>query len=228
MLLKTFQGGVHPYEGKELSKDRPIEVYMPKGELVFPMAQHIGAPAKPLVKVGDEVLVGQKIGEAVGFISANVICSVSGKVKKIEPRKNNKGSMVESVIVENDGNYSTIEGFGQDRDASKLSKEEIRSIIKEAGIVGLGGAGFPTHVKLTPKDDEKIEYILVNAAECEPYLTSDYRLMLEEPEKIIGGLKIILSLFPNAKGIICVEDFKPDSIKILRELAKKEEKSTST
>ena len=224
MLLKTFKGGVHPYEGKELSKDRPIEVYMPKGELVFPMAQHIGAPAKPLVKVGDEVLVGQKIGEAVGFISANVICSVSGKVKKIEPRKNNKGAMVESVIVENDGNYSTIEGFGQDRDASKLSKEEIRSIIKEAGIVGLGGAGFPTHVKLTPKDDEKIEYILVNAAECEPYLTSDYRLMLEEPEKIIGGLKIILSLFPNAKGIIGVEDNKPDAIKILSELAQKEEK----
>ncbi len=224
MLFKTFKGGVHPYEGKELSMDRPIEVVLPQGELVYPMQQHIGAPAKPIVKVGDEVLVGQKIGEASGFISANVICSVSGKVKKIEARKNNKGAFVESVIVENDGNYNTIEGFGLARDVSKLSKEEIREIIKEAGIVGLGGAGFPNHVKLTPKDDEKIEYVLVNAAECEPYLTSDYRLMLEEPEKIIEGLKIILKLFPNAQGIIGIEDNKPEAIKILEGLAQKEDK----
>lgn len=222
MGLSTFKGGTHPYEGKELSMDVPVQTLLPSGELVYPMAQHIGAPAKPLVAVGDQVLVGQKIGEAVGFISANIICSVSGKVKKIEPRLLANGAMVDSIIVENDGEYKTIEGMGEDRDYKTLSKQEIRAIIKEAGIVGMGGAGFPTHVKVTPKDDSKIDYILVNGAECEPYLTSDYRMMLEMPEKIVGGLKIILSLFENAKGRIGIENNKPEAIKKLRELVKDE------
>ena len=178
--------------------------------------------AKPLVKKGDRVLVGKKIGEAGGFISANVICSVSGTVKAVEPRLMVNGTMVTSVIVENDGLDEKIEHFGEDRDYTKLSKDEIRSIVKEAGIVGLGGAGFPTNVKLTPKDDSKIDYILVNGAECEPYLTSDYRMMLEEPEKIVGGLKVILSLFDNAKGVIGIENNKPEGIKKLEELVKNE------
>ena len=222
MGLATFKGGIHPFEGKEMSENKPVQVLIPKGEMVFPMAQHIGAPAKPLVKKGDRVLVGQKIGEAGGFISANVICSVSGTVKAVEPRLMVNGSMVMSVIVENDGLDEKIEHFGEDRDYTKLSKEEIRNIVKEAGIVGLGGAGFPTNVKLTPKDDSKIDYILVNGAECEPYLTSDYRMMLEEPEKIVGGLKVILSLFDNAKGIIGIENNKPEGIKKLEELVKDE------
>lgn len=222
MGLATFKGGIHPYEGKELSQDKPVEVLQPKGEMVFPMSQHIGAPAKPLVAKGDSVLVGQKIGEPGGFISACVISSVSGTVKAIEPRMVANGTIVSSVIVENDGEYRTVEGFGDDRDPSRLSKEEIRNIVKEAGIVGLGGAGFPTHVKLTPKDEGKIDYILVNGAECEPYLTSDYRMMLEEPEKIVGGLKIILQLFDNAKGIIGIENNKPEAIKKLTDLVKDE------
>lgn len=222
MGLATFKGGIHPYEGKELSQDKPVEALQPKGEMVYPMSQHIGAPAKPLVAKGDYVLSGQKIGEPGGFISACVISSVSGTVKAIEPRMVANGSMVPSIIVENDGEYKTVEGFGEDRDSSKLSKEEIRNIVKEAGIVGLGGAGFPTHVKLTPKDENKIEYILVNGAECEPYLTSDYRMMLEEPEKIIGGLKVILQLFDKAKGIIGIENNKPEAIKKLTELVKDE------
>lgn len=222
MDLATFKGGIHPYEGKEMSENKPVQVLIPKGEMVFPMAQHIGAPAKPLVKKGDRVLVGQKIGEAGGFISANVICSVSGTVKAVEPRLMVNGTMVTSVIVENDGLDEKIEHFGEDRDYTKLSKDEIRSIVKEAGIVGLGGAGFPTNVKLTPKDDSKIDYILVNGAECEPYLTSDYRMMLEEPEKIVGGLKVILSLFDNAKGVIGIENNKPEGIKKLEELVKNE------
>ena len=222
MGLATFKGGIHPYEGKEMSENKPVQVLIPKGEMVFPMAQHIGAPAKPLVKKGDRVLVGQKIGEAGGFISANVICSVSGTVKAVEPRLMVNGTMVTSVIVENDGLDEKIEHFGEDRDYTKLSKDEIRSIVKEAGIVGLGGAGFPTNVKLTPKDDSKIDYILVNGAECESYLTSDYRMMLEEPEKIVGGLKVILSLFDNAKGVIGIENNKPEGIKKLEELVKNE------
>ena len=130
--------------------------------------------------------------------------------------------MVNSIVVENDGEYTAVEGLGADRDPAKLSKQEIRDIVKEAGIVGLGGAGFPTHVKLAPKDESKIEYILVNGAECEPYLTSDYRLMMEEPEKLVGGLKVILQLFDNAKGVIGIENNKPEAIKKLQELVKDE------
>lgn len=222
MGLATFKGGVHPYEGKELSEHKPVQILMPKGDLVYPMSQHIGAPAIPLVKKGDKVLAGQKIGEASGFISANVICSVSGTVKAVEPRRVANGAMVNSIVVENDGEYTAVEGLGADRDPAKLSKQEIRDIVKEAGIVGLGGAGFPTHVKLAPKDESKIEYILVNGAECEPYLTSDYRVMMEEPEKLVGGLKVILQLFDNAKGVIGIENNKPEAIKKLQELVKDE------
>ncbi len=222
MGLSTFIGGVHPAEGKELSADKPIQVIQPKGELVFPLSQHIGAPAKPLVAKGDQVLVGQKIAEAGGFISANVICSVSGTVKGIEPRLVANGATVQSIIVENDGEYRTVEGFGEKRDYTKLSKQEIRDIVKEAGIVGLGGAGFPTNVKLTPKDENAIDYVIVNGAECEPYLTSDYRVMMEQPERLIGGLKVILQLFDHAKGVIGIEENKPEAIKKLTELVKDE------
>ncbi|EXG86248.1 electron transport complex subunit RsxC [Lacrimispora sp.] len=226
MGLATFKGGIHPYEGKELSENKPVQVLQPKGEMVFPLSQHIGAPAKPLVAAGDQVLVGQKIGEPGGFISACVISSVSGTVKTIEPRMVANGSMVPSVIIENDGKYQTVEGFGKERDPKTLSKEEIRNLVKEAGVVGLGGAGFPTHVKLTPKDESKIDTIIVNGAECEPYLTSDYRMMLEEPESIIKGLNIILQLFDNAKGVIGIESNKPEAIKLMTELVKDEPRIT--
>lgn len=222
MGLSTFIGGVHPYEGKELSSDKPIQVIQPKGELVFPLSQHIGAPAKPLVEKGDTVLMGQKIAEAGGFISANVICSVSGTVKGIEPRLVANGSIVQSIIVENDGEYKAVEGFGAKRDYKTLSKQEIRDIVKEAGIVGMGGAGFPTNVKLTPKNEEEIDYIIVNAAECEPYLTSDYRVMMEQPERLVGGLKVMLHIFDKAKGVIGIEENKPEAIKKLQELVKDE------
>ena len=226
MGLATFKGGIHPNEGKELSENKPVQVLQPKGEMVFPLSQHIGAPAKPLVAAGDQVLVGQKIGEPGGFISACVISSVSGTVKTIEPRMVANGSMVPSVIIENDGKYQTVEGFGKERDPKTLSKEEIRNIVKEAGVVGLGGAGFPTHVKLTPKDESKIDTIIVNGAECEPYLTSDYRMMLKEPESIIKGLNIILQLFDNAKGVIGIESNKPEAIKLMTELVKDEPRIT--
>lgn len=222
----TFRGGIHMYDGKDLSKDKPTTVLLPKGELVFPMSQHIGAPAKPIVTVGDRVLAGQRIGEAQGFVSAHVISSVSGTVKAVEPRPTVSGAMCESIVIENDGVYETAEGFGVKRDYTKLSKEEIRQYVKDAGIVGMGGAGFPTHIKLTPKKDDAIDYVIVNGAECEPYLTSDYRMMLEESEKIVGGLKIILRLFEKAQGIILIEDNKPEAIQKLSELVKGEERIT--
>lgn len=130
--------------------------------------------------------------------------------------------MVPSIIIENDGEDKTVESFGIKRDPEALSKEEIRNIIKESGIVGLGGAGFPTYVKLTPRDDAKIDTVIVNGAECEPYLTSDYRMLMEEPEKLIKGLRIILRLFEHAKGVIAIENNKPEAIKRLKELVKDE------
>lgn len=223
MGLLTFKGGIHPNDGKDLSKSEKIKTLLPKGELVYPLSQHIGAPAKPIVAVGDKVLVGQIIAEASSFISANVISSVSGTVKAMEKRLTVSGDKMDSIIIENDNEYSTIQGFGTHRDYTKLSKQEIRDIVKEAGIVGLGGAGFPTHVKLAPKDDSKIEYILVNGAECEPYLTSDYREMLEEPEKIVEGLKIVKRLFENAKALIVIEDNKPDAIEKIKQVIQPED-----
>lgn len=220
MSILTFKGGIHPKDGKALSKAKPIKTLTPKGEIVIPLSQHIGAPATPCVEVGDRVLVGQKIGEAAGFISANIHSSVSGTVKKIEPRQIANGSMVNCVIIENDDSYE--EYLWEQKDYEEMSKEDIRAAIKEAGIVGMGGAGFPTNVKLTPKDDDKIEYVIVNGAECEPYLTSDYRRMIEEPEVLIEGLKIVLSLFKNAKGIIAIEDNKLDAIVNLKKLTRNE------
>ncbi len=224
MSEATFRGGVHPYEGKELSKDLPIKDVMPKGDLVFPMSQHIGAPATPVVAKGDKVLVGQKIGAASGFISANICSSVSGTVKAVEPRMLLNGSQVTCVVVENDGEYKGIDGLGEERDYTRLSNDEIRDIVKEAGIVGMGGAGFPTNVKLTPKEPDKIDYILVNGAECEPYLTSDYRQMMECTEEIIGGLKVMLKLFDKAQGLICIEDNKPDAISKMKEAVQNEDR----
>lgn len=214
----TFRGGIHPYEGKELSKDHPIEKYLPKGDLVYPLSQHIGAPSVPCVKKGDIVLAGQKIADAGGFVSVPLHASVSGTVKGIEKRLNATGSMVDCIVIENDQQYQETEF--QEARLEDLTKEEILNRIKEGGVVGMGGAGFPTHVKLAPKDPSKIEYILVNGAECEPYITSDYRRMIEEPEKVVKGLQVILTLFDSAKGYICIEDNKPDCIAKMKELVK--------
>ena len=221
MGLKTFKGGVHPYEGKELAKDQPIKEVLPKGDLVYPVSQHIGAPANPIVAKGDTVLRGQKIAEAGGFVSSPIYASVSGTVKAIEPRRVAVGDMVNSIVIENDGEYKEVE-FTPCEDVTALSKEEIINKVKEAGVVGMGGAGFPTHVKLSPKEPEKIEYIIANCAECEPYLTADYRRMLENPEELVAGMKIILQIFDKAKGVFGVENNKPDCIAKLQELTKDE------
>ena len=223
MGLKTFKGGVHPYEGKELAEDQPIKEVRPKGELVYPLSQHIGAPANPIVAVGDTVLRGQMIAEAGGFVSSPIFASVSGTVKAIEPRRVAVGDMVQSIIIENDGEYKEVEFTGID-DVFELSNEEIIAKVRDAGVVGMGGAGFPTHVKLSPKEPNKIEYIIANCAECEPYLTSDYRRMLENPEALVAGMRIILQLFPKAKGVFGIENNKPDCIEKLQELVKGEDR----
>lgn len=221
MAKYTFRGGIHPYDGKDISKDKPIVSLEAGSVLVFPLSQHIGAPAKPIVAKGDHVLRGQKIAEAGGFVSAPVYSSVSGNVKAIEPRRVASGDMVMSIVIENDGQNLEV-AYDVPKDIEALTKEQILTAIREAGIVGMGGAGFPTHVKLSPKEPDKIEYVIANCAECEPYLTSDYRRMLEEPEKLVEGLKIILRLFDKAQGIIAIEDNKPDCITLLRSLTKNE------
>jgi len=223
MSKLTFNGGIHPYDGKDLSKDKPIKDVLPKGNLVYPLSQHIGAPATPIVAKGDHVLRGQMIAEASGFVSAPIYSSVSGTVIAIEPRRVVTGDMVNSIIIENDNEYTEV-AYNRVENVDTLEKQEIIERIKMAGIVGMGGAGFPTHVKLSPKEPEKIEYCIANCAECEPYLTSDYRRMIEEPEKLVEGLKCVLRLFDNAMGILAVEDNKPDCIEKLKALTKNEPK----
>ena len=194
---------------------------MPKGDLIYPLSQHIGAPASPIVSVGDHVLKGQKIAEAGGFVSAPIHASVSGTVKAIEPHFNPTGSKVNCIVVENDGESLEVP-YAPAKPFDELTKEAILNLISEAGIVGMGGAGFPTKVKLSPKEPEKIEYVIANCAECEPYITADYRRMLENPEELVSGMKVVLKLFDNAKGIFGVEDNKPDCIAKLKELTKDE------
>lgn len=223
MKRKTFKGGAHPYDGKEMSRECPIEILNPGDTLVYPLSQHIGAMAKPLVKAGDRVLAGQKIAEKGGFISANIHSSVSGTVKTIEKRPVATGGMVDSIIVENDGMYEEAAPiFSGNPD--ELSKDEIIKIIEEAGIVGMGGAGFPTNVKLSPKNADIIDSIIVNGAECEPYLTSDYRRMVEQTDKLVKGLKIVLKIFPDAKGYFGIEDNKPEAIEALLKATENEDR----
>ena len=221
--LHSFKGGAHPFDGKAMSKDAAIEELKPGDLLAFPLSMHIGAPAKPIVSVGDHVLAGQKIAEKGGFISANIHSSVSGTVKAIEPRLIATGGKVNSIIIENDHQYEMAPRL-HEKAVEELTPDEIRSIIEEAGIVGMGGAGFPTNVKLTPKEPEKIDTIIVNGAECEPYLTSDYRRMLEHPEELIKGLKVILKLFPTAHGYIGIEDNKPEAIRVMQSYAENEDR----
>ncbi len=221
MARSTFRGGIHPFDGKDMSKDIPIKDINPGSLLVYPLSQHIGAPAKPVVNKGDRVLAGQLIAEADGFVSSPIYSTVSGTVKDITDHRILLGNSVPCILIENDGLYEETEPW-EVRDISEMTDQEIIDRIRQAGIVGMGGAGFPTHVKVSVKEPHKIDYIIINGAECEPYLTSDYRKMVEEPEKLIEGLKIYLKLFPNALGIIAIEDNKPDCIKVFKALTKDE------
>ena len=208
----TFRGGVHPMGHKELSREAKLREFNPSGEMVFPLSQHIGRPAGPVVKKGDVVQVGQRIAEAGGYVSAHVICSCSGRVKAIEKRRTVSGAMMECIVVDNDGQFTQVQSYDQRRDAAALSREDILRAVSDAGIVGLGGAGFPTHVKLSPRDPDAIRYIIANGAECEPYITCNDQLMRDYSAEIVEGLEIMLRLFPNAEGGIAIEDNKPEAI----------------
>ncbi len=223
-MKKTFWGGVHPYEGKELSRDAGFRSCPAGDEMVFPLGQHIGKPSKPVVRKGDKVLVGQLLAEADGFVSANLVSSCSGTVKAIENRIGVLGKPIPCIVIQNDGEYKLKEGIGEKRSWKNLQKQDIISYVKDAGIIGKGGAGFPTHVKLSPKDPDAIEYVLVNGAECEPYITCDDQLMRTYPEDVVNGLEIMLALFPNAKGCIVIEENKPEAISSMRSACSGHEK----
>lgn len=217
MKLKSFKKGVHPFEGKALSSDCAVKSISASDVLVYPLTQHIGVPANPVVSPGEKVLKGQLIAQSGGVISAPIHSSVSGTVKAQEKRLTIEGVKQDCIVIENDGRYEAVDGFGQDRDYSGLSPDEIANIIKDSGIVGLGGAGFPTGVKLTPKNAQDIDTLIINGCECEPYLTADHCLMIEKSDCIIKGIQIVLKLFPKAKAIIGIEVNKEEDIKLLSE-----------
>ncbi len=218
MALLTFKGGVHPPEHKELSNKVPIrDASVPK-QVVIPLQQHIGAPTKCLVETGQEVKKGEVIGEPTGFVSAPVHASVSGKVVAIKDVPNAMGRMVPSVIIENDGKEEWTQ-LEDHPDYMKLPPEKLREKIQKAGIVGMGGAAFPTHVKLSPPKEKPIDIVIINGAECEPYLTADHRVMVENPEEVIEGLKIIMKILGVQKGYVGIENNKPDAIEKMKEAA---------
>ncbi len=214
--LFTFKGGVHPPTNKTLTQNVPIENAVDPKIVVIPLSQHIGAPCDPLVAVGDTVKVGQKIGESKAFVSVPVHSSVSGTVKKIEQHYVPGGSKVNCIVIESDGKFEVHESVQPKGKVEDLSKEEILAIIKEAGMAGMGGATFPTHVKLSPPKDKKMDVLLVNGAECEPYLTADHRIMLEKPELVLLGVKAIMKALEVDKCYIAIEKNKPDAIEILQ------------
>ncbi|SHE67992.1 electron transport complex subunit RsxC [Alkalibacter saccharofermentans] len=211
----TFRGGIHPPYRKELTKDKPLKSISPPETVVIPMSLHIGAPCNPIVKKGDLVKKGQKIGEASGFVSAPIHASVSGQVVAVEPRLHPNGQKVMSVVIKNDMEETLSEEVQPKGEVDSLSPQEIKDIILGAGIVGLGGATFPTHVKLSPPPDKKIDYVVINAAECEPYLTTDDHLMRDFPEKIVYGLKAMMKVLSVEKGYIGIEDNKPEAIEAI-------------
>ena len=212
----SFFGGIHPDENKHLTSEKPIQVFPEPDVLVVPLSQHIGAPCKPLVKKGDAVKVGQKIGDNTG-LCVPVHSPVSGIVKAVEMRAHTSGTTMLSVVIENDHECTLHEDIQPRTQAQvdELSAEELMEIIHQAGIVGMGGATFPTHVKLS-SGLGKVDTIIVNAGECEPYITADDRLCREMPEKVISGIKVIMKIFGLQKAHIAIENNKPQAAKLLQ------------
>lgn len=220
MQKLTFKGGIHPNDSKSATNRIPIREIDPPQTLYFPMQQHIGAPLTALVKVGDTVKMGQKLADSDAFMCAPMHASVSGTVTDIGQYLYPTGLKMPTIVVENDG-LDTPEEPINTKSLSELTPKEIVALVREAGIVGMGGAGFPTHVKLSPPPEKKISHIIVNGAECEPFLTSDHRVMLETPEEIISGLEAVMKLFSLDKSYIGIEENKPDAIVSMREAAKR-------
>lgn len=222
MRLFTFKRGVHPREtlgGKIITGGMPVVDAVPPKTVAIALSQHVGAPCKSIVKVGQRVLMGQKIGECEGYVGAPVHSSVSGIVKGIQSRAMTSGARGDCIIIENDGLDEREKPLRIFSEPMSADRGEIRQAMREAGLVGLGGAAFPVHVKLSPAEDKKIDYIILNGAECEPYLTGDHRMMVEHPDKVIDGLRIAAYAVNAGKMKIGVEINKPDAIEALKRAA---------
>jgi electron transport complex protein RnfC len=217
---KTFpRGGVHPGDHKERTCDLPLQRSEAPAQVALLMVQHIGAPAAPVVKAGDSVDKGQLVGEARGFVSASVHASVSGKVKAVEGRIFSvTGTVVPAVVIENDGEERWADGWNEAQDVDGMTPSQMVDLVQECGVVGLGGATFPAHVKLTPPDDSPITDVLVNGAECEPYVTVDHRLMLERTADLVDGLRLLMRMVRAPRGCIGVEENKPDALAAIEQL----------
>ncbi len=222
-MVYTFRGGIHPGPHsdpgyKSATNTKPIEAMPAPDQVILPVSMHIGAPAKPIVKVGDTVDMGQPIAEAGGFVSAPVHATVSGKVIAVEPRLHQNGSKVMSIVIENDKEDRLHESV-HPYDFASMTNEERIECIRSAGMVGHGGATFPTHVKIQ-SGIGKCDTIIVNGAECEPYITSDHRLLLERPEEVVGGLKMLADIMGVQNAIIAIEENKTDTFPKIEELIK--------
>ncbi len=216
MALLTFKGGIHPPDHKELSSGVSVKEASLPSQVLIQLSQHIGAPCKCVVQIGQEVKKGDLIGEPTGFVSAPVHSSVSGKVVALMDIPNAMGRMVPAVVIDNNGKEEWTQ-LRDNPDYMKLTPEELKGKIKDAGIVGMGGATFPTHVKLSPPKEKPIDVVIINGAECEPYLTADHRLMVETPSDVIEGLKILMRVLGVSKGYVGIENNKPDAIAKMKE-----------
>lgn len=219
----TFSGGVSVPHNKGATEKKALEYAQEPDVVYIALHQHIGAPCEAIVNVGDRVKVGQKIGQSQAFVSAPVHSSVAGTVKSIDTITTPTGARTKAIVIESDGTNEMDDSMASNSDLGKLSSKEILNIIKEAGITGMGGAGFPTHVKLSPPPEKEIDIVILNGAECEPYLTSDHRIMLEMPEKVVFGLKAIMKSLGVEKGVIGVEDNKMDAVKALKKVVTPED-----
>lgn len=215
MEVKQFLGGINIPHYKSFSEQKAIKETSLPDEIVIPLSQHTGAPNEPLVKVGDKVKAGQKIGATDKFVSAPVHASLSGTVTAIEPRPFMLGDMVDSIVIAVDKVQETVELT--ENDLEKMSSDEIRAAVKEAGVVGMGGAAFPTSVKLSPPPDKKVDTLIINGCECEPYLTCDHRIMLEKPKELLEGTKLLMRVLEIEQAYICIEDNKEDAIEAVRQ-----------
>jgi electron transport complex protein RnfC len=226
-VRKTFKGGVHPHEYKELACScATVEMPAPS-RVVVPLRQHLGAPARAVVNVGDRVVEGQVVGEPVGFVSAPVHASISGEVTAVARHRHPGGFICDAVIIEakngqTESGDSVAEGAvvpvrlaGAVRDYMNAEPGHLKGLIRDAGIVGMGGAAFPTHVKLSPPGDKPVDTLIINGAECEPYLTCDHRIMLEETCKVVDGVRIMMRILGVSRALIGIEDNKPDAIEVL-------------
>jgi len=220
-MYKTFVGGIHTHDQKHFSKLSPTQQLPLPHRVVIFLSQHIGGLANPIVAIGDTVKTGQKVAESTGFVSIPMHASVSGKVVSIGVFPHPSGTLVRGIEIESDGNDEWVE-LVDEPDYDDLPIDEMKKRIQEAGVCGMGGAGFPTHVKLSPPPDKPIDTVIVNGVECEPYLTTDCRMMVERPQDIIKGLKIMMKILSVKRGIIGIESNKPMSIKIFKDLVKHE------